>query len=65
MNIIVNDEPLDFHGTTIDDLLGALELPQNGVAVAHDADIISRDEWSTFHIEEGMKFIVIKAACGG
>jgi thiamine biosynthesis protein ThiS len=65
MNIFVNDEPIDFRGASVSDLVAQLGLKPEGIAIAYNMDIISRDTWDTFHVEEGMKFIVIKAACGG
>ncbi|MBE6340792.1 MAG: sulfur carrier protein ThiS [Marinilabiliaceae bacterium] len=65
MNVFVNDESVDFHGDSVADLIAQLGLKPEGIAVAYNMNIISRDTWKDFHIEEGMKFIVIKAACGG
>lgn len=65
MNILVNDRPTEFQGSTVADLVAQLGLPQNGVAVAIGMDIVARAEWAHKAIAEGDKVMIIRAASGG
>ncbi len=65
MNILVNDRPTEFDGSTVADLVAQLGLPQNGVAVAIGMDIVARTEWAHKAIAEGDKVMIIRAASGG
>ena len=52
-----------------DGLLGGmaieLQLPQKGVAVAIDNQMIPRGSWAQTALQEGARIVIIKAACGG
>lgn len=65
MNITVNSKPLTLSGSTVADLVGQLELPTDGVAVAVGTDIVPHGNWSTHALEEGANVMIIKAASGG
>ena len=65
--IIVNGKPAEGAGSTITDLLGALDVPAGGrgVAVAVDAEVVPRGEWPTHVIEDGAQVEVVTAVQGG
>ncbi|MCQ2216334.1 MAG: sulfur carrier protein ThiS [Bacteroidales bacterium] len=65
MNILVNNEPTSFAGSTVADLAAQLQLPSNGVAIARGMSMIPRNEWDSTTINENDSFIIIRAACGG
>lgn len=65
MNIDINNKPYDTEAKTLDELAAQLELPAKGVAMAANNRMIPRNEWTTTPLEEGMKIVIIKAACGG
>lgn len=66
MQIIVNNKAMEMaEGSTLSTLAEALRLPEKGVAVAVNNQMIPREEWSATSLQEGVQVVVIKAACGG
>ena len=66
MQIIVNNKAMEMaEGSTLSTLAGALRLPEKGVAVAVNNQMIPREEWSATGLQAGAQVVVIKAACGG
>ena len=65
MVVFVNDEKHEFLGRTVADLIAELAMPQKGVAVAIDMDIVPKAEWSVTELHDGQRLMIIKAACGG
>ena len=66
MQIIVNNKAMEMaEGSTLSALAEALRLPEKGVAVAVNNQMIPREEWSATSLQEGVQVVVIKAACGG
>jgi sulfur carrier protein len=67
--IVVNGSPREdvAPGTTVDALLDTLALPQRdrGVAVAVDAEVVPRAEWSSHAIPDGARVEVLTAVQGG
>ena len=66
MQIIVNNKEMEMaEGSTLSTLAEALRLPEKGVAVAVNNQMIPREEWSATSLQAGAQVVVIKAACGG
>lgn len=66
MNVIVNGEPTELDsGATVEAVLAALELPDRGVAVAVDAEVVPRGEWPAHELNEGARVEVLRAIQGG
>ena len=69
LSLSVNGEPRSDVpvGTTVDGLLDLLDLPQRdrGVAVAVDAEVVPRGEWSGTALHEGARVEVLRAIQGG
>ena len=66
MQIIVNNKAMEMAaGSTLSALAEALRLPEKGVAVAVNNQMIPREEWSATSLQAGAQIVVIKAACGG
>ena len=66
MQIIVNNKAMEMaEGSTLSTLAEALRLPEKGVAVSVNNQMIPREEWSATSLQEGAQVVVIKAACGG
>ena len=66
MQIIVNNKTMEMaEGSTLSALAETLRLPEKGVAVAVNNQMIPREEWSATSLQEGAQVVVIKAACGG
>jgi sulfur carrier protein len=66
MNVIVNGEPTELEtGATVEAALAALELPDRGVAVAVDAEVVPRGEWPAHELNEGARVEILRAIQGG
>ena len=65
MKITVNNKETEFDGTSVNDLAAQLQLPEKGVAVAVNNEMIPRSEWSARPLAENASVVIIKAACGG
>ena len=66
MNVIVNGEPTELApGATVEAVLTALEVPDRGVAVAVDAEVVPRGEWREHELSEGARVEVLRAIQGG
>lgn len=66
MQIIVNNKAMEMaEGSTLSTLAETLRLPEKGVAVAVNNQMIPREEWSETRLQEQAQVVVIKAACGG
>ena len=66
MNVIVNGEPTELApGATVDTVLAALAMPDRGVAVAVDAEVVPRGEWPQHELSDGARVEVLRAIQGG
>ena len=66
MNVLVNGEPTELEsGATVEAVLASLELPDRGVAVAVDAEVVPRGEWPVHELSEGARVEVLRAIQGG
>lgn len=68
MTVVLNGRPAEVaDGATVADLLAQLDLPAGGrgVAVAVDAEVVPRGEWSTRPVPEGARVEVLTAIQGG
>ena len=65
--IIVNGEPNDAvaPGATVTELLEVLDVPDRGVAVAVDAEVVPRSAWEAFAVPDGARVEVLTAVQGG
>ena len=69
MKLLINGQPRDFPGltagATIQDLLNALALKADRIAVEHNGSIASRPTWAETSIGEGDKFEIVHFVGGG
>jgi sulfur carrier protein len=66
MKVVVNGEPTELEsGATVEAVLASLELPDRGVAVAVDAEVVPRGEWPAHELSEGARVEVLRAIQGG
>ena len=66
MKVLVNGEPTELEaGATVEAVLASLELPDRGVAVAVDAEVVPRGEWPAHELNEGARIEVLRAIQGG
>ena len=65
MNVQINNQDRQTEARNLQDLAIELQLPQKGVAVAIDNQMIPRGRWAQTALQEGARIVIIKAACGG
>ncbi len=67
MIVYVNDEPREYRGESIYELLQSMGIDpeRHGIAVAVNAEVIPRDEWKNRRINDGDKIEVVHAIAGG
>ena len=66
MNIKVNNKMVTVpEGSSLFQLAQTLELPEKGVAVAVNNQMVPRADWLDKKLAENDLVVVIKAACGG
>ncbi|MFL5844612.1 MAG: sulfur carrier protein ThiS [Solirubrobacteraceae bacterium] len=64
--ISVNGDPSDVApGTTVRELLAALDAPDRGVAVAVDGEVVPRGAWDRTTLADEAKVEVVMAVQGG
>ncbi len=62
----VNGEPRELqHGTTLAQLLQALDAPPVGIAIAKNDCVVRRSAFASETIEEGDRIEIIRAVAGG
>lgn len=67
MELIINSEPARFEEQlTIEQLVihQFKELPK-GIAIAVNQEVVPRNEWKTFQLNNGSNILIIKATQGG
>lgn len=66
MTVQVNGQPRDMpEGSTVADLLVALELPPTGVAVAVNRTVVPRSQHAARTLEPGATVEILRAVGGG
>ena len=68
MKVLVNGEPTELEsGATVQSALAAIALPagERGVAVAVDAEVVPRGEWTARELSDGARVEVLRAIQGG
>jgi sulfur carrier protein len=66
MIVIVNGQSREVHAaTTVADLLQELELPQRGVAVELNLQIVPRTRLAEHHLTDGDRLEIVSLVGGG
>jgi sulfur carrier protein len=65
MNIYINNKETETKSATLAELATELGLPEKGVAMAVQQNMIQRTAWAETKLSEGANILIIKAACGG
>lgn len=66
MQLIINDTPQQFaQGLTVSQLLEALNQPALGVAVAVNAQVVSKSQWSQTRLQDADRITLFKVVAGG
>lgn len=66
MNVIVNERVIAVaQECTLEQLLGTLDKPLTGSALAVNQNIISRSQWAEYKLCEGDQISLFQAIAGG
>ncbi|QXP52117.1 MULTISPECIES: sulfur carrier protein ThiS [unclassified Cellulophaga] len=66
ISILVNEKPMRIQkNTNVLQLLEKLQTPQNGIAVALNNNIITKDFWKYEILDENDSLLIIQATQGG
>jgi sulfur carrier protein len=66
VKVLVNGKATEIaSGATVAAVLATLDLPDRGVAVAVDAEVVPRGEWPEHELNEGARVEVLRAIQGG
>lgn len=66
MNIKINNTMAEVpQGTTVADIAAGQKLPEAGVAIAVNNEMVTRACWVGRKLAEGDDIVILKAFCGG
>jgi len=67
MEITVNHQPysITVSCSVIQLLTAVLQIPESGIAVAVNQSVVSKSDWSAYHLQPGDQVMLIKATQGG
>ncbi len=66
MKIILNNNSFEIEeGATLATLSEKLQLPEHGVAIAIDYEVICRSNWANTELREGVELVLTQAVSGG
>ena len=66
MKVKVNGKERELsEGASVKDLLTSMGLGEDGIAVARNNKLVSKNDWETTAVFEGDEYIIINAAYGG
>lgn len=65
MKITINNTPTDTAARTLADIAAEQQLPEKGVAMAVNNEMVPRDKWQERALAEGDDIVILKAFCGG
>lgn len=66
MIVTVNHKEVELIDSSyLKDVLMVLELPEQGIALAVDNEVIPKTNWAHFRLQEQMKITLIRATQGG
>ncbi|MBO4396955.1 MAG: sulfur carrier protein ThiS [Bacteroidaceae bacterium] len=65
MKVKINNKDVETSVSNLQALATEMNLPEQGVAIAIDNNMIPRAGWAEKQLHEGDNIVIIKAACGG
>lgn len=65
MQLQINGDSFDFHGTTVTDLVAELKLSERRIAIELNQEILPRYDYPDTHLKEGDCLEIIHAIGGG
>ena len=63
--ITLNGRPAEAGGLTVAELLARMDVPERGVAVAVDAEVVPKSEWDAHMVPDGAHVEIVTAVQGG
>lgn len=65
MKLFVNNGAVETSANDLAALVSELKLPERGIAVALDGNVVPREAWAATPLREDARILIIRAACGG
>ncbi len=66
MRVVLNGREAELaDGATVREALDDMDLPDRGVAVAVDAEVVPRGAWDTHELSDGARVEILRAIQGG
>ena len=65
MKIKINNKEVETAAKTVAELAAEQKLPEKGVAIAINNNMVPRTEWNNRLLNEGDDIVILKAFCGG
>lgn len=65
MKVIINNKETETTAANVAQLATELALPDKGIAIAINNQLITRSAWGDTPIVSGANIVIIKAFCGG
>lgn len=66
MDVFINGEPTAVpEGATVASAIAGMDLPDRGIAVALDREVVPRGQWDRTVLGDGSRLEVVRAVQGG
>lgn len=65
MTFLINGAEISSDHNKLDVVLGELNLPETGIAIAVNDEVVSKKNWTTTILNEKDKILIITATQGG
>lgn len=65
MKVFINNNETETTAATLLALAQEMSLPEKGVALAMNNEIVPRTQWETTMLKDGAQILIVKAFCGG
>ncbi len=66
MKVTINNQEIELNeGATVATIAADRNLPEKGVAVAVNNNMVPRGEWNGYEVKENDNIVILKAFCGG
>ena len=66
MDVFINGEPAAVpEGATVASAIAGMDLPDRGIAVALDREVVPRGQWDRTVLGDGSRLEVVRAVQGG
>jgi len=66
LKVVVNNKEIEIsEESNVNDLISEMNMPNRGIAVAINNEVVPKDNWSTIKLEKEMRVTLIKATQGG